>query len=254
MSVFRSYWATLVVAIADKRHLVEGIIGLAIWAFHWIGTSLGFPYVNNIQNWHVGAVVVVFLLLWWLLSYATELRLKAQPKLRLIFDSINNKPEYISANDSGGAIGPLRLGYIVGLVNDGSSYLTNCKIGLVIHSSLDIRPLSEGPIYLSKPFTLTPGEPIQFKILTAHVDLPDKPAEIFWFREENGMWMMNPIPLSLVADSYDISVRAHCSESRPAELLLKLSKTENGGWKMNETKRTKDHPIAWFDRSGEFGG
>ena len=200
------------------------------------GFGILLPSVSKVT--YTVALLSVLLAIW-MWKYAHTLRLEAIPKLRLMFDSIQNKLVV--------PLNPLQLRYIVGLVNDGSSYLTNCKIGLVISSKDDSRPLDKGPIYLCKPFSLAPGEPSQLTILTVHVDEPNQPAIIRWYREENGLWMLNPTVLSLVANNYDVSVRSYCSESRPAELLLQLSKTESGGWTMKEIKRTKDHPLSWFD-------
>jgi hypothetical protein len=70
-------WATIKAAVADKRHAIDGIVGLGIALLDWAARSLDWWPLRAIPHWFVWAFIVACLLVWWLLNYANKLRVQA---------------------------------------------------------------------------------------------------------------------------------------------------------------------------------
>lgn len=141
---------TLVAAAGHRRYLlfpvtstVVGTIGSAAgyWGLQLTGWAAVLPLV-------VGIVVAFGVVVWWLLSYATKLRLEAEPKIRLTFSS-EEYPHVQVLVDSNGA--QFRC-YSAKIENVGQKTLSVCKAE--IESARD----HDGNQVVTMPFPLKRGE------------------------------------------------------------------------------------------------
>src|SRR5689334_2475383 len=91
----RSYFVTLVEALGHRRYLIGALSSAIIGAWDRIADSIATNFdlssVPSIQNvlgipsWVVAGVIITGLVFFWVLAYATKLRLSAEPKLNILF-------------------------------------------------------------------------------------------------------------------------------------------------------------------------
>jgi hypothetical protein len=74
---------TLQQAVGVRRFSIDGAVGLALWLVaqatsQWEGWPLA-----GAPSWLIALPVILFLLFWWVLNYATELRIQREPRVKL---------------------------------------------------------------------------------------------------------------------------------------------------------------------------
>lgn len=80
---FWDHWETLNAAVGPKRFVIDGVAAVAVgfvayMASHW-------SWWPVMPGWLVAILVAVIIIGLWVLSYATELRLRLTPKVALFF-------------------------------------------------------------------------------------------------------------------------------------------------------------------------
>lgn len=96
----KGHGTTLKIAINDKRHVIDSIIGVVVGVIHALGVYFEIPVMKDISIWLVGPGIVLFLLFWWTLTYATTLRKRFDPAIKIsdpietIWPKSGNDPQF----------------------------------------------------------------------------------------------------------------------------------------------------------------
>jgi hypothetical protein len=122
MTWLRDQWETLSTAVKDKRHIIDSVIGGAIAVVHYLGVRFEIPVMKDISVWVVGPGIVLSLLFFWTLTYATEFRKRFDPTIEISDPKEDHEPWGATVTQKS-----IRR-YSINVTNLSSERLANCSV------------------------------------------------------------------------------------------------------------------------------
>ena len=78
--------ATLGEAVGVRRFTIDGAAAVGLGVVAWLASNWGARPLSTTATWFVWVIIAIGLIAFWLLNYATKLRLEKLPKLKVGFD------------------------------------------------------------------------------------------------------------------------------------------------------------------------